>query len=222
MAAQQPRGIRNNNPGNIRIGQKWQGLAPVQSDGAFCVFTTPQFGIRAIARIMLTYQAQDGCDTLRKIVSRWAPAVENDVPAYLAAVVHAVGVDPDAAIDVDQVGVMLPLAKAIILHENGQDPYPDSLILEALHMAGVADAKPKPLVAQGSFQAHAGAVAAAACAGCVKAASYAPHLKDAADQLSGFAGGAPLIQHAVTVLLTVGGGLTLVGLAASALKQRTL
>ncbi len=51
-----PRGVRNNNPGNIRLGIAWNGLAPEQTDPDFCQFITPQFGIRALCIVLLTYQ----------------------------------------------------------------------------------------------------------------------------------------------------------------------
>ncbi len=50
-----PRGIRNNNPGNIRIGKtRWQGQKPVQSDGSFVEFETPAAGLRALMKVLLT------------------------------------------------------------------------------------------------------------------------------------------------------------------------
>ena len=53
------RGIRNNNPGNIdRNATKWQGMADKQDDPRFIVFTSPQYGIRAMARVLLTYQSK--------------------------------------------------------------------------------------------------------------------------------------------------------------------
>ena len=115
--------------------------------------------------------------------------------------------------------VLLPLVKAIITHENGSNPYPDGLILEGLHMAGVADVKAKPLVKQNTFQAQVGAGVAVVGAGATQAAQYAPTVKGWADQLAGYAG-SPVIQHVSTVLLTVAGGLTVLGIAASILKQK--
>jgi hypothetical protein len=217
------RGIRNNNPGNIdRNATKWQGMADDQSsDPRFVVFKAPVFGIRALAKTLLAYQNQHGCRTIRQIINRWAPPNENKTEAYIQAVAHDCGVGPDDTVSVDQVAAMLPLVKAIITHENGEQPYPDSLLLEGLHMAGVSDAAPKPLKAQNSFQAHAGAAVAMAAAGATEVAKQAPAVKGWADQLSAFTG-SPIIEHAVTVLLTVAGGLTILGIAAQVLKQRSL
>jgi hypothetical protein len=213
-----PRGFRNNNPGNIdRNATKWQGMADDQSsDPRFVVFKTPQWGIRALARTLLTYQNQYGLKTVKAIINRWAPPGENDTGAYVKAVAESCGVDPSAPITLDSCDMMLPLVKAIIVHENGSNPYSDALISEALHMAGISDAKPKPLVKQTSFIAQAAtgvSVAGAACA------QYAPTVKTWADKLADYTG-SPIIQHAVTILLTVAGVLTLVGLASSILKQR--
>jgi len=122
-----PRGIRNHNPGNIeRDGTRWQGMAPVQSDARFIVFSDAVWGIRAIARILITYQdkrrALDGSriDSVRKFIARWAPPVENNTDAYARTVANALGVgvdDPD--IDVYDYATMLGLVKAIIQYENG-------------------------------------------------------------------------------------------------------
>jgi hypothetical protein len=117
---------------------------------------------------------------------------------------------------------MAPLVKAIIQHENGQQPYSDAVIGEALKDAGISDAKAPPVTKQNGFMAQAGSAVALAGAGVAQVASqaagYAPTVKTAADKLSDFTG-SPLIAHAVTVLLTVAGGLTMVGLAADWLKQ---
>jgi hypothetical protein len=212
------RGIRNNNPGNIdRNATKWQGMAADQSgDPRFIVFKTPQYGIRAIARLILTYQNQHGLNTIRKIIGRWAPPNENNTSAYVKAVAASCGVLPDDVIDADSIGIMLPLVKAIITHENGSSPYSDALVLEGIHMAGVSDAKPKPLVKQNTFIAQAATGLSVVGAG---VAQYAPQVKDAADKLSGYTG-APIIAHAVTILLTIAGLCVLAGMVSQILKQR--
>jgi hypothetical protein len=222
MVDSMPRGVRNRNPGNIdRNATKWQGMADDQtSDPRFVVFKTPQYGIRAIARLMLTYQSQYGLTTIRGIVNRWAPPIENNTSAYVAAVAAGVGVGPDDPVEVDSCEVMLPLVKAIILHENGANPYPDSVILEGLHMAGVADTKPPPLAKKTTFQAQVGAGVAVIGAAGANAAQYAPTVKGWADKLTDYTG-SPIIQHAATILLTIAGGLTLIGIASSIIKQRT-
>ncbi|MFT0533157.1 hypothetical protein ACMHYJ_10090 [Castellaniella hirudinis] len=146
--AKLPRGVRSNNPGNIRHGDPWQGLAKKQPDPAFATFTSAAYGIRALARTLITYQDKHGLNTVRGIISRWAPPVENNTPAYVNAVAKQVGVGPDAQIDVQQYKVLRPLAEAIIRHENGQGPldtpntwYDQATIDKALELAGVEPPK---------------------------------------------------------------------------------
>ena len=73
MNLRPPRGIRNNNPGNIRHGQNWQGLNPEgrNIDPAFCVFKSPVFGIRALAKVLMNYKKIHGLNTVRQIISRY-------------------------------------------------------------------------------------------------------------------------------------------------------
>lgn len=217
MARKPSRGVRNNNPGNIdRNATKWQGMAEKQTDARFVVFTAPEWGIRAIARTLLTYQNTHGLDTVRKIINRWAPPVENDTGAYVNAVAASVGVQPNDVIDVDGVGVMLPLVRAIIHHENGYDPYADSVILEGLRRAGIADAPPKPLVKKTQVWTQAGAGIASCGAA---AASVAEPVKKVADGLGPYAS-APVIQRMVIVLMTLAGILAFGGLISAFLKQQ--
>ncbi|VFQ44389.1 structural protein [Desulfoluna butyratoxydans] len=132
-AIQETRGIRNNNPGNIRHGDDWNGLAEKQPDASFCTFTEPRWGIRALAKTLLTYQRRRGIHTVRGIISRWAPPSENDTHSYIHHVAHFVGVDADETIRVED--HLFPLVSAIILHENGNNPYSNETILEAIRMA---------------------------------------------------------------------------------------
>ena len=142
------RGLRNFNPGNIdRDGTPWQGMAEDQSsDPRFIVFKSAPFGIRALARVLITYQDKHGLSTVRKIINRWAPPVENNTEAYVQSVAAALGVAANDIINVHDFDVMKPLVKAIIKHENGVQPYPDSVINYGLSLAGVTAApEPKPL-----------------------------------------------------------------------------
>lgn len=132
-----PRGIRNHNPGNIdRTGDKWQGMAADQSsDSRFVVFVAPHWGIRALAKVLLSYQRKHGLKTIRGIIDRWAPPVENNTDAYIDQVAKACGVEPDDTIDIQNKAVMRELVTSIIRHENGQQPYGDAVIELALDLA---------------------------------------------------------------------------------------
>jgi len=131
------RGIRNNNPGNIRWGDDWQGLVPKseRTDKSFCQFTAPEYGIRAMIIILRNYEKKHGLNTVRKIINRWAPPVENDTEAYVNSVAKQVGVDADKVIDVTDSRVMIPLLEAIITHENGSQPYEFATFVKAIDLA---------------------------------------------------------------------------------------
>lgn len=136
-----PRGIRNNNPGNIDYSDynKWVGKLPRDTDiePRFERFDSPVNGIRALALLIQTYQDRYGLRTVRAIIGKWAPENENKTSAYVAAVAASLRVDPDADIDVQDYRTARPLVLAIIRHENGQQPYTDTVIDEGLRRAGV-------------------------------------------------------------------------------------
>ena len=140
MAA--PRGVRNNNPGNIdRSGVAWQGEdrsdAARQKEPRFCVFTSPECGFRALAKVLQTSQNKHGLRTVKAIINRWAPPTENITSAYDREVAKALNVDPDARIDVTRFATAFGIAKAIARHENGGHYWPDEVIVKGLDLAGV-------------------------------------------------------------------------------------
>jgi hypothetical protein len=115
------RGIRNNNPGNIRKGaDKWQGLAPDQTDPAFLRFVSMAYGVRAMVKIIRNYSTRYNLNTVGEIINRWAPPTENNTGAYARAVADALRVTTTARIDVDDAATMFSLVRAIIAHENGR------------------------------------------------------------------------------------------------------
>lgn len=131
-----PRGIRNNNPGNIRKGEKWQGLSEIQYDSSFCVFVSPEWGIRALCRILRNYQKKYGLNDVRSIINRFAPPIENDTDSYVYSVCKQIGVSEYDKIKLSDNKIMLNLLKAIIKHENGIQPYSDEEILKGIKLEG--------------------------------------------------------------------------------------
>lgn len=140
------RGLRNNNPGNIdyHASNPWQGLDKGKpTDGRFCRFISPEYGIRAMARVLKNYTKRDGLhgvgapgiDTVQEIINRWAPPNENVTSSYVEQVAKALGVKPDDTINLANRTVMRLLVEAIIRHENGIQPYSAELILCGIDMA---------------------------------------------------------------------------------------
>lgn len=117
------RGERNNNPGNIRISANaWQGKT-AGIDTAFETFVDARSGIRALAVNLRTYGSKYGLRSVRQLVSRYAPASENNTEAYIRAVASALGVGIDEALDLQDDGRLSALVAAIITHENGRNVY---------------------------------------------------------------------------------------------------
>lgn len=128
------RGIRNNNPGNIRKGEKWQGLAKMQNDSSFLIFKSPEWGIRALCRILRNYQKKYGLRDIRSIINRYAPPAENDTNSYIYSVCLALGIKDYTPVNLSDHNVMLELLKAIIRHENGEQPYSDEILLKGIEL----------------------------------------------------------------------------------------
>lgn len=139
------RGVRNNNPGNINRSSAWQGLAtpdemtPAQrKETRFAVFRAPEWGIRALAKLLIAYQTKHGLKTVRGIINRWAPPAENNTSAYVNAVAQAAGVDPDAPVNASDYRTAVALVVAIIAHENAGYRYPESTVRQGLILAGIS------------------------------------------------------------------------------------
>lgn len=126
-----PRGIRNNNPGNIKLGTAWDGLSDEQNDDVFCQFKEPVWGIRALMRILLVYRFNYKIRTIEDIIGRFAPPSENDTEAYINYVCRVSDRLPDEILD-NSIEHYLPIVKAIIKMENGMQPYDDDVIVEGM------------------------------------------------------------------------------------------
>ena len=112
-----PIGFRNNNPGNLRPGDNWQGMTG--TNGGFIVFSDMSFGIRALGTDLRT-KINNGYDTISKIIYRYAPPSENDTGAYIESVSDDTGIPPLTKLEADYT-TLHRLARAIINHENGNN-----------------------------------------------------------------------------------------------------
>jgi hypothetical protein len=154
------RGYRNRNPGNIEHNpaNKWLGLDNPPSDGRFCRFVSHEYGIRALAILLQSYQDRHGLRTLREIIGRYAPPNENKTEAYVNTVARRMGVGRDVTIDVHDPETMRGLVEGIITVELGGQPYDDATLTEGLRMAGLVQ---PGLAHSGTAKAAAGTAAAA-------------------------------------------------------------
>ena len=114
------RGLDNRNPGNIRQSKvRYRGEVRPSRDPAFKEFESLAWGYRAIFVLLDTYRIRHGLDTLRGMISRWAPPSENRTDAYIRAVAADTGLDPDERLNTRDARTMIPVAAAISRVENG-------------------------------------------------------------------------------------------------------
>ena len=120
-----PRGIRNNNPLNIRRSKdKWKGMRAVQSDAQFCQFESLEWGWRAAFWLLTrTYYHKYRLFTIRAIVTKWAPAIENNTQAYIANVSRLTGIGPDEPIGIpsERPARWMMVGVAMAIQENGTE-----------------------------------------------------------------------------------------------------
>ena len=117
-----PRGLRNNNPGNIRLGgNRWIGEVRPSQDTEFCQFRSMKHGYRALIRLLQNYRRKHGCQTIADMIHRWAPASENNTGAYIVDVCKQMQMPSSYVIDINDRDSMCALAAAISRHENGVD-----------------------------------------------------------------------------------------------------
>jgi len=197
------RGMHNNNPGNLRRSKDpWQGLTEQQTDPEFFVFSSPTYGIRALARTLISYQDEHGLKTIGQIINRWAPSNENDTDTYIEGVCEDTGFTADQKLNMHYYNELKPVVLAIIKHENGQQPYTASQIDKALVLAGV---EPPPKNLQQSRTVKGGQAATAATVGLGALESVRDSLDPARDTLQMLV---PYLDIAKWLLLAI----TLIGI----------
>ncbi|WP_250512701.1 hypothetical protein [Caballeronia sp. INDeC2] len=138
--ARAPRGIRNNNPGNLEYrGQAGASLED-HANPRFARFRTAEEGLAALAAQLRRY-GQRGIDTVGKVISKYAPSIENDTPGYTGSVSRRLGVDSNTRLDLNDPAILQGLMGAIIQVENGRNPYSAEQIAAAsgARAAGVPD-----------------------------------------------------------------------------------
>ena len=145
------RGERNNNPGNLNYAGQ-AGAMLERSGGRFAKFQSAYDGLRAMARQLMLY-ARRGINSVEGIISTWAPSSENNTGAYVNAISSRLGVDPKAALNLQNPQVLSQLMNGIIHHENGRNIYSSELVSRAasgaasptvnqetnIHIHGVSD-----------------------------------------------------------------------------------
>lgn len=118
-----PTGILLQNPGCLeRSADKWNGEARLQDHKRFVRFLTPQAGLRALMKTLLTYEDLHGLNTITRVISRYAPPGENNTEYYIRDVSERSGISPNMIVDLHNPDILIRFAQAIVLHENGHPP----------------------------------------------------------------------------------------------------
>lgn len=113
------RGIHNNNPGNIKHSSDiWKGKSRLQTDDVFVQFDNPHFGIRAATRNFRTSFDKHGNDTIRKLITRWAPPIENDTEAYITFMMDHMGVGDNEPLSITNPETMSSLLSGVFQFEG--------------------------------------------------------------------------------------------------------
>lgn len=115
-----PRGIRNNNPLNLRISSnEWIGKIRQGTDKEFEQFVNIAYGIRAaFVNIRTIMRRNRGC-TLRRLIEVWAPAFENNTCAYVNRVCARTKLPQSHVLNFKDKKTMCLVAQAMAEVENG-------------------------------------------------------------------------------------------------------
>lgn len=115
-----PRGIRNNNPLNIRIGNVWLGEVRDPTDPDFEQFISMVYGVRAGFVLIRRYIRHYHRTTIPQVIAAWAPSNENNTTAYIDKVCQVSGIERDVQLKFEDEDQMVALVDAMILVECGQ------------------------------------------------------------------------------------------------------
>lgn len=133
-------GLRNNNPGNlIRTALTWQGKIPhaESTDKKFEQFVNVHYGLRAMFKDLIN-DINKGKNTVKLLITEYAPPKENDTVAYINSVAKTLGVAPTARLSQIDSTFLLRLGRAILQVELGKDHrlITDADIVKSLTMLG--------------------------------------------------------------------------------------
>ena len=121
------RGERNNNPGNIDYNPRnpWQGQLPHDPaiEARFCRFQSPEYGIRAIYKLLQTYQTKYGLNSVKAIINKYAPPNENNTAGYINRAAADIGIGINDHLNTKDKKTGIALATAIVGVELGYQPY---------------------------------------------------------------------------------------------------
>lgn len=145
-----PRGIRNNNPGNLNYAGQAGATMEGGEGGRFAVFESMQHGVAALYKQLQLYFKR-GINTLSSIVKTYAPASDNNnVDAYISALTKATGKGANEVLDSGDTATIARLMKGIVDHENGKGYISSSDIMGGIQLGAGSSASRNMPAAAGS------------------------------------------------------------------------
>lgn len=132
-----PRGIRNNNPGNLR---SWGDMP--REDG-FARFPTPEAGLAAMIKNLQVQQSKHGLNTIAGIIGRWAPPSENETGSYVSSIAKQTGFGAHQPLDLTDKRTVAPLISSMIRQEGNSAGYSKDMVEKAVTQV-VVDFKNAP------------------------------------------------------------------------------
>lgn len=145
-----PRGIRNNNPGNLNYAGQAGATLEGGEGGRFAVFESMQHGVAALYKQLQLYFKR-GINTLSSIVKTYAPASDNNnVDAYISALTKATGKGANEVLDSGDTATIARLMKGIVDHENGKGYISSSDIMGGIQLGASSSASRNMPTAAGS------------------------------------------------------------------------
>ena len=145
-----PRGIRNNNPGNLNYAGQAGATLEGGEGGRFAVFESMQHGVAALYKQLQLYFKR-GINTLSSIVKTYAPASDNNnVDAYISALTKATGKGANEVLDSGDTATIARLMKGIVDHENGKGYISSSDIMGGIQLGAGSSASRNMPTAAGS------------------------------------------------------------------------
>lgn len=155
---QLPLGLRQNNPGNLR---SW-GSNP-RSHG-FAQFADAGSGLSAMAQQLALYSKR-GLDSVKAIISTYAPSSENDTSGYIGNVTKRMGVGAADKLDLKDPAIMAKLMDAMIRQEQGYNPFGSAELLAAAGGTAPASAGDKSVTIHQKTDIHVNGAANPAAIG---------------------------------------------------------
>ncbi|MDH7588570.1 lytic transglycosylase [Serratia bockelmannii] len=138
----EPRGIRNNNPGNLNyVGQNGATLED-HATPRFARFNSAFEGFAALGKQIKAYYngtskaaGYQKLQSVEDIISRFAPASENNTQAYINKLSKMLGVGRGDSLNIQDPQVLATLMNGITQIENGKNPYAPEMVLKAAQSA---------------------------------------------------------------------------------------